>query len=112
MLAWGQDHNHPGHTTNAYTAEGALATDAGHTVFARVELVHKDELFVAPDPLAGRVFPVGEVTAGYRFDLVRSRHSAIGLGVAGTLSRIPSELVSAYGAHPAGVLVFVRAAAR
>jgi len=112
MLAWGQDRDHPGHTTNAYTVEGALAIDAKQTVFARVEHVQKDELFVAPDPLAGRVFAVGEVTAGYRFDFARGEHTALGIGAAATLSRIPSELVGAYGTHPAGVLVFVRAAIR
>jgi hypothetical protein len=112
MLAWGQDRNRPGHTTNAWTAEGALALDARHTVFARVEHVQKDELFAAPDPLAGRVFTVGEVTAGYRYDWLRGEHTALGIGAAGTLSRIPSELVPAYGTHPAGVLVFVRAAVR
>ena len=112
MLAWGQDRNRPGHTTNAYTVEGALAFDEQHTLFARVEQVDKDELFVAPDPLAGRVFAVGEVTAGYRFDFARADHASLGVGAAGTLSRIPSELVSAYGSHPAGVLVFLRAAVR
>ena len=112
MLAWGEDQNRPGHTTDAWTAEGALAFDARRTAFARIELVEKDELFVAPDPLAGRVFTVGEVTAGYRYDWLRGGHTALGIGAAGTLSRIPSELVPAYGTHPAGVLVFVRAAVR
>jgi hypothetical protein len=112
MLAWGQDRNRPGHTTNAWIAEGTLALDARHTVFARIEHVQKDELFVAPDPLAGHVFTVGEVTAGYRYDWLRGEHTALGIGAAGTLSRIPSDLVPAYGTHPAGVLVFVRAAVR
>ena len=112
MLAWGQDRNRPGHTTNAWTAEGALSLDDRQTLFARAEHVQKDELFVASDPLADRVFAVGEITAGYRFDLIRGEHSAIGIGAAGMLSRIPSELVPAYGTHPAGVLVFVRAGVR
>jgi len=112
MLAWGQDRNRPGHTTNAWTAEGALAFDERQTAFARLEHVQKDELFVAPDPLAGTVFAVGEITAGYRFDWLWGEHAALGLGVAGTLSRIPADLVPAYGTHPAGVLVFVRAGAR
>jgi len=112
MLAWGQDRNRPGRTTNAWTAEGALAFDARRTAFARIELVEKDELFVAPDPLAGNVFTVGEVTAGYRYDWLPGEHTALGIGAAGTLSRIPSDLVPAYGTHPAGVVVFVRAAVR
>jgi hypothetical protein len=112
MLAWGQDRNRPGHTTNAWTAEAALALDEKHTVFARAENVEKDELFVAPNPLAGRVFTVGEVTAGYRYDMIRREHAALGIGAAGTLWHIPSDLVPTYGTHPAGLLVFVRAGVR
>ena len=108
MLAWGQDRNRPGHTLNAYTIEGALALDARHTVFARAEHVEKDELFVESDPLAGRVFGVGAVTAGYRFDFVRG----VGAGAAATLDWVPSDLRPAYGDHPAGFVVFLRAALR
>jgi len=112
MLAWGQDQNLPGHTLNAWTAEGALAFDARHTVFARLEQVEKDELFLEPDPLAGRVFSVGELTAGYRYDFVRGDRGALGLGAAGTLSWVPEDARGAYGDHPTAVVVFLRAALR
>ena len=112
MLAWGQDRNRPGRTLNAYTAEAALELGGRHTVFARAEQVEKDELFVAPDPLAGRAFAVGEVTAGYRFDILRAEHAVVGLGAAGTLSRIPADLVPAYGDHPVAALIYLRAAVR
>ena len=111
-LAWGQDRNRPGHTLNAYLIEGALELDARHTVFARAEHVEKDELFVEPDPLAGRVFGVGGVTAGYRFDVVRGASGSVGIGAAATLDWVPSDLGPAYGDHPAAVLVFLRAALR
>jgi len=112
MLAWGQDQNLPGHTLNAYTVEGALALDARHTLFARAEQVQKDELFVEPDPLAGRVFSVGELTAGYRYDFVRRDRGTVGLGAAGTLSWVPDDAKSAYGDHPLAALLFLRAALR
>jgi hypothetical protein len=112
MLAWGQDRNRPGHTLNAYTAEAALEMGGRHTVFARAEHVEKDELFLEPDPLAGRVFNVGEITAGYRYDVVRGEHAAIGLGGAGTLCWVPADLRAAYGDHPIAGVLFLRVAVR
>jgi hypothetical protein len=81
-------------------------------VFARLEQVEKDELFVEPDPLAGRVLSVGELTAGYRYDFVRGDRGALGLGAAGTLSWVPEDARGAYGDHPTAVVVFLRAALR
>ena len=111
-LAWGQNQNRPGHTLNAYAAEGAFQSGERHTVFARLEQVQKDELFLEPDARAGQVFDVGELTAGYRYDFLRGDHVAAGLGAAGTLSLVPSDLHSAYGDTPASALLFLRAALR
>lgn len=109
-LAWGQNQNSPGHTLNAFMAEGAFESGQRHTFFARAEKVEKDELFLEPDPRAGEVFDVGELTAGYRYDFLRREHWLLGLGGAGTLSLIPSELEADYGAHPASAVVFLHAA--
>jgi len=99
-LAWGEDRNRPGHTLDAFTAEGAFESGGRHTLFARAEHVEKDELFLAPDPRVGEVFEVAELTAGYRYDFLRHDHVAFGLGGAGTLSfrEMPAER---YGAAPA-----------
>jgi len=72
--------------------------------------VEKDELFLEPDARAGQVFNVGELTAGYRYDFLRSDHVAIGIGAAGTLSLVPRELRSDYGDTPGSALLFVHAA--
>jgi hypothetical protein len=111
-LAWGQNRNQPGHTLDAFTAEGALETGGRHTIFARVEHVQKDELFLAPDPRAGQVFEVGELTAGYRYDLLRRDHVAVGLGGAGMLSLVPGGIRDAYGDTPMSALLFLHAALR
>src|SRR5262249_30521963 len=109
-LAWGQNHNRPGHTLNAFTAEGAFQSGERHTLFARVERVEKDELFVEPDSRAGQVFGVGELTAGYRYDFLRREHGAVGIGAAGTVSLVPSTLRSEYGDTPASGLLFLHVA--
>jgi hypothetical protein len=109
-LAWGRNQNRPGHLLDAFTAEAALQSGERHTLFARAERVEKDELFVAPDPRAGQLFNVGELTAGYRYDFLRRDHVAVGIGVAGSLSHVPSELRGDYGDTPASALVFLHAA--
>jgi hypothetical protein len=111
-FAWGQDRNRPGHTLDAWLLEGAIELSERHTAFARLERVEKDELFVAPDPLAGRVLGVGAFTAGYRYDFLRAEHASLGLGASGTLSWVPDDARAAYGDHPLAALVFLRAALR
>ena len=108
-LAWGRNRNRPGHLLDAFAAEAAAALGARHVFFARAEQVEKDELALAPDPLAGRVFEVGELTGGYRCDFWRRDHVVIGLGAAATLVRIPRTLRPAYGEAPTAGLIFLRA---
>ena len=106
-FAWGQNRNRPGHTLNAFTAEGAFESGGRHTVFARAEGVEKDELFREPDPRSGEVFRVGELTGGYRYDVPRGEHTVVGVGAAGTWSFVPNELRAEYGDTPASVLIFL-----
>jgi hypothetical protein len=109
-LAWGHNRNRPGHGLDAFTAEAAAEFAERHTIFARLERVQKDELFVAPDPRAGQVFDVGELTAGYRRDFWRQGHLSIGVGGSGTLAFVPGSLREAYGDAPVSGLLFLRAA--
>jgi hypothetical protein len=112
LLAWGRGRNRPGHTLDAFTAEASAELPQAHTLLLRAEVVEKDELFVAPDPRAGSVYEVGELSAGYRYDLLRSEHTAIGLGVLGTLAFVGSELQNSYGGHPVSALLFLHAGLR
>lgn len=111
-VAWGHNRNRPGHDLDAFTGEAAASFGERHTVFARAERVEKDELFLEPDPRAGQIFTVGELTAGYRNDFWRHGHIIVGLGAAGTLSFVPDELHGTYGDLPASVLLFLHAAIR
>jgi len=111
-FAWGRNANRPGATLDGFLAEAAAEFTGRHTVFARAEHVEKDELFVAPDSRAGEVFSVGELTAGYRYEVVQSGPFGFGVGVAGTLSLVPDALHDAYNDTPASGLLFIRAALR
>jgi hypothetical protein len=112
MLAWGRTDNRPGNTLDAFTVETSAVLHEEHTLLLRVEYVEKDDLFVAPDPRAGRVFDVGELSAGYRFDFSRTEHTATGLGVLGTLAFVPSGLQNTYGNSPTSALIFLRVGLR
>jgi hypothetical protein len=110
MLAWGRNRNRPGATLDAFIAEAAFETSGGHTVFARAERVEKDELFAEPDPRAHQVFDVGELTLGYRRDVLERGRVTFGIGAAGTLVQVPGELRRVYGNSPAAGLLFLHAA--
>jgi hypothetical protein len=53
-FAWGRNRDDPGTTTDGYLLESAIRASEQHTFFGRAENVGKDDLFAAPNPLAGR----------------------------------------------------------
>ncbi len=97
----------PGPALNAFLLETAVS-QGPHTLFARAENTDKDELFEAPDSLAGRVFNVSSLSLGYVYDIPVAEHLALGLGAMGTLSLVPRAMQSAYGGSPASTMVFTR----
>ena len=111
-LAWGRNRNRPGHVLDGFAAEAAAEIRARHTLFARAERVEKDELFAAGDPRAGEVVNVGRLSAGYRLDLWRGEHLAGGVGVLGSLLKIPERAEAAYGSGTAAGMLFARLALR
>lgn len=106
-LAWGRDHDEPGDILGAVLLESAVEWGR-HTLFARAETVEKDDLFIAPSPLAGDVFRVGEISLGYVYDVPVARHLALGFGGEGTLNLTPAAIQPVYGGDPPGFMGFVR----
>jgi hypothetical protein len=106
-LAWGRNYNQPGNTLDAFLLESA-ATRFGHTLFARIETVQKDELFLAPNPLAGEVFRVSSFSLGYVYDIPVFDHLALGLGTVGTVNALPTAIEAAYGSTPLSYMLFTR----
>jgi uncharacterized cupredoxin-like copper-binding protein len=106
-FAWGRNAPNHGNATDAFLLESAARLTPSHTLFARAELVEKNELFLDDDPRAEDVFRVGKLTAGYVYDLPREGHFRIGLG--GLVSRysIPADLKPVYG-NPTSFMLFAR----
>jgi hypothetical protein len=106
-FAWGRNYDRPGNRLDAFLLESA-ANLGRHTLFGRAENVEKDELFDAPNPLAGDVFRVSELTLGYVYDLPVTRRLALGFGVEGTVNLVPDSIKFAYGDNPTGYMPFLR----
>ena len=102
----------PSRVLDSLMAEATVHAGARHTVFARAEHVDKDELFPLSDPLHNRVFPVGSLLAGYRYDLPLAGHVRWGLGAAGAVALVPEFLAADYGRRPLSGWVFAAAALR
>jgi len=108
-VAWGRNEPSEGPASNAWLLESAAQVAAAHTVFARLERVAKDELFLPGTPLFGRTFTVSSLTVGYLYDFVRLEPLRIGVGGLVSGYGYPSALDAAYGAGPVSFMVFVRA---
>lgn len=110
---WGANKaNGDAKASNSFLIENESILDTRNTLFGRAELVQKsaEDLAVeAPAIDSHDRFNVGSVQVGYIRELARVRWSTIGLGAAGTLNFVPSELENAYGSkNPAGLFVFLR----
>ena len=110
-FAWGVNSKHPGPTTNVGLVETTYRIGP-HNTFARAEIAEKDELVVS-GPLAGRVFTVGKMSAGYLYDFPPVAGAVFGAGFLGSLHLVPEVLEASYGHRlPASFMVFVRLQAR
>jgi hypothetical protein len=108
-LAWGQNHETPGSTLNAYLLESTAKTGRS-TWMTRIESVEKDHLFPSSDPRAATVYKVGKLSLGYTFDAWTRGPVRVAIGGLGSLSKVPGDLNSVYGGkNPLGGMVFVRA---
>ncbi len=106
-FAWGQNDMAPGPSLNAWLLESAFSLQR-HTVFGRAENDEKHELFEAPDPLAGRIFPVSKFSLGYVYDIPMGEHLKLGFGAVGSLYALPKALQASYGNGPKSYMLFTR----
>ena len=107
-VAWGRDADRPGRTLDAYLAE-STASLGPHAVFARAEQADKDDLFLAPNPLADQAFRVGKLSLGYAYTLPAVHHVLIDVGGLVSVYSLPTALKPAYGSDPHALMLFTRA---
>ena len=102
----------PSRTSDALLAEGTVQVGRRQAVFVRAERVEKDELFPSYDPFHVRVFPLGSVQAGYRYELPIRGPVAWGLGASGAVALLPEFLANEYGRRPLSYWIFASARLR
>lgn len=111
-LAWGRNADDPGEALDAFLLEATARVHDRHTLFGRLERVENDELLADDEHGHGPVFTVGEVSAGYLIDLVRTDGWRTGVGALGRVSLVPDDLEAVYDGDPFSWGVFVRVVAR
>ncbi len=107
-LAWGRNDKHPGKATQAFLAESALEWRRRHTLFGRLEVVGKDELFDHDDPRHGRTFDVNKLSIGYAHAWPLQPAVQLSAGLVVTQNLIPRTLAEVYGDDPRAVMAFAR----
>ncbi|MGH9393207.1 MAG: hypothetical protein ACRD1E_03490 [Terriglobales bacterium] len=94
-----------GHVFNGYLAESNLGWARNH-LWTRIENVDKsDELLLGVDRFLARV---QAYSFGYDRQVAETGCGAAAVGAQWTLYQAPTPVVQAYGAHPQGVVVFLR----
>jgi hypothetical protein len=112
-LVWGANDLSPVEGwTNTALLESEAILDKHNTVFGRAEYAQKSaEELVLPNTAfpATQKFDVGNLSLGYIRDLAQMFGATAGIGVMGTVNRVPGSLEAFYGTRsPLGGLVFFR----
>ncbi|MFI5333499.1 MAG: hypothetical protein ACHQVS_05360, partial [Candidatus Babeliales bacterium] len=92
----GVNEDKPGHTLPAFSLEATAEIHTKHLCFGRFETVKKDDLFVAPSPLADKIFNVHKLTLGYVYEWITGPLKW-GLGGLVDFPMVPSHIASIYG---------------
>ncbi len=106
-LAWGEDRRSSGVYTPALLLESTIKLEH-YTVFARLEHLRDDELFMAGSPLADQPFKVSKLSLGGIDDVYQSHHLVFGIGALVSRYQHDAALDGIYG-NPTSEMVFVRA---
>jgi hypothetical protein len=107
-FAFGRNVPSVGASSNGWLLESEARLTPAHTVFARLERVGKDDLFLPGAALYGETFTINEFTAGYIRDFVELRVLRLGVGALVSLYRYPSALDASYGSRPVSFMLFAR----
>jgi hypothetical protein len=108
-LVWGANRK-SGTTTHSGLAEAEAVLDRSNTIYGRIETVQK----TAEDLVLGTLppetqFNVTAISAGYIREVFQGSRATFGIGLQGTINRVPSGLESFYGSRtPIGGMVFLR----
>ncbi len=108
-FAWGRNERDGGaggghgRSTNSYLLESAVILGDRNTIFGRAEQQQNDEL-----SQTGDVHSVGKLSLGYIWDGVRIESCRGGLGILGSVARVPHELRLSYGETPFSWMTFLR----
>jgi hypothetical protein len=108
-FAWGRNEPSSGTASSGWLLESAAQPLPRQTLFARLESVTKDELFLPGATLYGESFLIDKLTLGYIYDVARLASINFGVGGLFSVYRFPAALDAAYGAHPDSFMLFVRA---
>jgi hypothetical protein len=99
---------------NSYLLESTLYFRKSNYVWTRIESAERSNELILGEaslPPGFQEQPIGRVqayTIGYAHDIAVLPHLASALGIQATTYGVPDILQPIYGAHPAGVAVFVR----
>jgi hypothetical protein len=114
-LLWGRNRTSPeGEVFSGYLAESTLRFRTRNYLWGRVEKVDRtNELLLGENPLPAGfqehfLARVQAYTAGYDHDIDLIPHLATALGGQVTLYAKPAFLNPIYGAHPVGLVLFLR----
>lgn len=87
--------NKPGHTLPAFLLDSTFEWRNDHLVFGRLEVIDKDDLFVAPDPLAGKIFKIKKISGGYIKEF-STDHIKWGIGGLMSGGIVPQQVLDRY----------------
>jgi hypothetical protein len=108
-FAWGRNDPSTGQASDGWLLESEARLTPTNTVFARLERVGKDELFLPGASLYGQMFVINSLSVGYIHDFVRLGALRLGLGGLVSTYAYPATLNPSYGYRPASFMVFARA---
>lgn len=87
----------PDNTLPAFLLDATLEIHRQHVLFSRFEWIRKDDLFIEPDVLAGRIVDIQKLTLGYIYEFVTTKHSKWGMGGLVDFPIVSNLLKARYG---------------